>query len=99
MPYTPLKRRPSGNQEVKSVCIETKGDLAAVAFDFGLRFINQDEVPSFDRIQDAISGLDAAIDELKYIKKYYELQVEQLNGTFRMKNDILDKIDKKFEAT
>lgn len=97
MPYVSKDRRPAVNQEYESICIKKQGDLAAVIFDLMLRFIDQDAEPNFDRIQNAIGGAEAAIDEIKYIKKYYETKVEERNGSFPLQEKIQKKIDNKFK--
>lgn len=96
MPYTPKERRPSVNQEYGNLCIEKAGDLAAVIYDLMLRFIDQDDDPSFDRIADSIKAANAAIDELTKIKDYYEGFARVKNGGFELESKINRKIERKF---
>ena len=96
MPYTPKERRPSVNQEFGNICLENKGDLTAAIYALQLRFINEHDI-NYQNISDAIAAGNDANDEVKrIIRDTYEIECIASNGDFKLAENIIDKIGKKF---
>lgn len=96
MPYTPKERRPSGNQEYKSICLEKKGDLTAVIFDLMLRYIDEHEL-CYQNISDAVAAAnDAAYEVQRRVQTPYEQNACAKNGDFNRMESIYNKTWSKF---